>query len=122
MHDAIEVEGKGGFRVRFVGDDDGALTVLELEIPRTEPVVPEIHQALYDIDVHISKIEVSVRGDTVVERLHLAERDGSCLAAERHLQVQNEVMDIVQRRLVASVRPGLASARATTTSSSRAVS
>ncbi|MBN2195924.1 MAG: hypothetical protein JW751_24110 [Polyangiaceae bacterium] len=92
-------------------DDDGALAVLELEMPRSAPLVTDVHQALFAIGVHISNVQVSVRGDCVVERLSVAERDGSPLAAGRHLDVQIAVMEVVQRRLVDSVRPGVIGAR-----------
>lgn len=111
MHEVEGLEGRGVVRIRFVDDDEGVLSVLELEIPRTEPVVADIHQALFSIGVHIEAVEVRVRPGSVVERLRLSERDGTRLAAERHLDVQTAVMDVVQRRLVDSVRPGLAVVR-----------
>jgi len=107
MQEAEGLEGRGVLRIRFVDDDEGVLSVLELEIPRSEPVVADIHQALFAIGVHIEAVEVRVRPGSVLERLRLSERDGTRLAAERHLDVQTAVMDVVQRRLVDSVRPGL---------------
>lgn len=95
----------GGLRVRFIEDASGGLSTLELEIPRQQGVVSDIHQALYAIGVHISSVELHVRADAMVERLKLSERDGARLTRERYLAVQNEVMDIVQRRLIDSVRP-----------------
>lgn len=111
MADDQAAQAVAGLRIRFVDDDEGALTVLELEVSRAEPVVADVHQALFAIGVQISGLSVAVGADSVVERMQLSEADGSRLAAERHLEVQTAVMEVVQRRLVESVRPGLVSAR-----------
>jgi hypothetical protein len=107
MQEVEGLEGRGVLRIRFVDDDEGVLSVLELEIPRTEPVVADIHQALFAIGVHSPRWRSALRGGSVLERLRLSERGRPRLAAESHLDVQTAVMDVVQRRLVDSVRPGL---------------
>lgn len=94
-----------GLRVRFVGGEDGALSVLELEIPRSQEVMSEVHQELSDAGVRIAGIEVQVTHDRVVERLRVTEPDGHPVSRSRHLELQTVVMGAVQRRLCDSVRP-----------------
>ncbi len=94
-----------GLRVRFVDDPDGSLSVLEIEIPRDQQVLGEVHQALFGVGVQITNIELHVHSERIVERLRLVEQDGSPVCRDRHLEVQTTVLEVVQKRLVESVRP-----------------
>ena len=94
-----------GVRVRFVDDADGTLSVLEIEIPRQQEILGDVHQALFDIGIQTSNVELQVQADRVVERLQLIEADGSPVFRDRHLEVQTIVLAVVQQRLVASTPP-----------------
>ena len=94
-----------GLRVRFVDDTDGTLSVLEIEIPRRQEILGDVHQALFEVGVQISNVELQVHADRVVERLRLVEADGSPIFRDRHLEVQTTVLAVVQERLVESEPP-----------------
>ena len=94
-----------GMRVRFLDAGDGSLSLLEIEIPSDQGVLGEVHQALLDAGFQISKVELHVHRGRIVERLRIAERDGTAIADERRLEVQSQVLDAVQLRLLDSVSP-----------------
>jgi hypothetical protein len=94
-----------GLRVRFVDDSDGSLSVLEIEIPRNQEVLGDVHQALFRVGVQIVNVELQVHSERIVERLRLVEKDGSAVCRDRHLEVQTTVLEVVQKRLVETMPP-----------------
>lgn len=100
MRDSPGLHPAPGLRVRFVDDGDGQLCVLELEIPRSQEVLGEVHQALFRVGVHITHIALQVSDERIVERLRLNEKDGAPLGRDRHLEIQTTVLEVVQRRLL----------------------
>jgi UTP:GlnB (protein PII) uridylyltransferase len=109
MTDSPGLRSATGLRIRFVEDSEGSLSVLEIEIPRKQDVLGEVHQALFEVGVQISNVELQVQGDRIVERLRLVESDGSPVSSDRHLEVQTTVLEVVQSRLVDSVAPAAVS-------------
>ncbi len=105
MNDNPGLRSATGLRVRFVDDSDGSLSVLEIEIPRNQAVLGDVHQALFKVGVQISNVELQVHNERIVERLRLVEHDGSPVCSDRHLEVQTTVLEVVQKRLVESMPP-----------------
>jgi UTP:GlnB (protein PII) uridylyltransferase len=82
-------------RVRFVDSDDGALSILEIENPREHEVFADVRQVLHQVGVQVVNIEVRADEERMVGRLHLTELDGSPIASERHLDIQEQVLQVV---------------------------
>ncbi len=88
-----------GLRVRFVDGDQGSLTVLELEIPREQEVLGDVHTQLSALGIEVTKVEVRAGIDRVIERLRIRELDGRPVSRERHLEIQDRVLGVLQARL-----------------------
>jgi UTP:GlnB (protein PII) uridylyltransferase len=84
-----------GIRVRFVDSSDGALSVLEIENPVHRQVFSEVRGALLGIGVEVVNIEVRVDQQRMLGRFHLSECDGAPVDRERHLQIQDKILQVV---------------------------
>jgi hypothetical protein len=94
------IQSAKGLRVRFVEGQDSKLTVLEIEIPREQEILGDVHAELRSLGIEVTNIELRANADRVIERLHIKEIDGSLVSRERHLEIQDRVLGVFQVRLI----------------------
>jgi hypothetical protein len=92
-----------GLRVRFVDGSRGGLSLLEIEVPRSQRSLVDVHQALNAMGIEFSNVEVQVGPDSVLERLGLTDRGGGPISPGRHLEIQTTVLEVMQARLLESL-------------------
>ena len=81
--------------VRFVDADDGALSVLEIENPRERDVFGDVRRELHAAGVEVMSIEVRLDQQRLIGRLHLRGFDGAPIDQQRHLEIQDRVLQAV---------------------------
>ena len=82
--------------VRFVENDDGGLTTLEVQTTDRSGLLLALSQALFETEVQIVSSEVRTRAGEVLDRFDLLERDGSSIKPDRRLAIQVAVLAAVQ--------------------------
>lgn len=99
--------GRTNTRVRFLEDDSGALSTLEIETENRAGLLLAVSRALYAQQVQVVRSEVHTIGDRVVDRFRVAELDGSPVAPERRLEIQVAVLSAAEpaKRLNSSSNP-----------------
>jgi hypothetical protein len=93
------IQSAAGLRVRFVEGQQRNLTVLEIELPREQEMLGDVHTELRALGIEVTNIEVRANADRVIERLHIREIDGRPVSRERHLEIQDRVLGVFQVRL-----------------------
>jgi [protein-PII] uridylyltransferase len=78
--------------VRFIEDDDGQLTTLEVETVDRSGLLLALAQALFEQRVQITRSEVRTEGDRVHDRFVLLELDGSQIQPARRLDIQVAIL------------------------------
>jgi [protein-PII] uridylyltransferase len=84
-----------GTTVRFLEDESGALTVLEVETDDRSGLLWTITRALYRQNVQIVGSKIRTEASRVYDRFTIVELDGSLISGERRLTIQVEVMSAV---------------------------
>lgn len=94
-------------RVRFIEDESGVLTTLEIETEDRSGLLLSISRALFAQRVQIVRSEVRTLGRRVVDRFKIAEFDGSPVGELRRLEIQVGVLSAAEpaKRLTSSVPP-----------------
>lgn len=91
------VEGSAEARavVRFLEDDEGGLTTLEVETNDRAGLLLALSEALFGEGVQIVRSEVRTRAGEVSDRFVISELDGTAIGAERRLAVQVAVLTAI---------------------------
>ncbi|HSC86680.1 MAG TPA: hypothetical protein VLC09_05390 [Polyangiaceae bacterium] len=84
-----------GTTVRFIEDENGALTVLEVETDDRSGLLWTITRALYRQNVQIVGSKIRTEAHRVYDRFTIVELDGSLIRDERRLTIQVEVLSAV---------------------------
>jgi UTP:GlnB (protein PII) uridylyltransferase len=94
-------------RVRFIEDDSGTLTTLEIETEDRSGLLLSISRALFAQRVQIVRSEVRTVNRRVIDRFKIAEFDGSPVGELRRLEIQVAVLSAAEpaKRLSSSVPP-----------------
>lgn len=94
-------------RVRFIEDDEGSLTTLEIETEDRSGLLLSLSRALYAQHVQIVRSEVKTVGRHVIDRFKVAELDGSPVQDGRRLEIQVAVLSAAEpaKRLMSSSPP-----------------
>lgn len=88
---------KSESRVRFIDDEEGALSTLEIETEDRSGLLLSVSRALFGQNVQVVRCEV--RTDSarrVVDRFKIAERDGSPVGPARRLEIQVAVLSAIE--------------------------
>jgi hypothetical protein len=91
--------------VRFVDSEDGALSVLEIENPRDHQVFGEVRNTLRAAGVEVVSFEVRVEQDVLRGRLRLTDSGGAPLDQQRHLEIQDRVLNVALARTAPTSDP-----------------
>jgi UTP:GlnB (protein PII) uridylyltransferase len=94
-HDVAVSPGPSETNVRFVEDDDGALSILEVETDDRSGLLLSLSRALFQQRVQIEQSQVKTNGARVRDRFKIVELNGSPISDERRLQVQVAVLTAV---------------------------
>ncbi len=81
--------------VRFLGQDDGALSTLEVQTVDRAGLLLALAHALFARGVQIVRCEVHTVRDAVRDRFEIQEVDGSPISAARRLEIQVAVLDAI---------------------------
>ena len=81
--------------VRFVDADDGALSILEIENPHEHEVFGDVRRELHEAGVEVVNMEMRVDQQRLIGRFHLRGCNGGPLDQERHLEIQDKVLQVV---------------------------
>lgn len=94
-------------RVRFIEDEEGALTTLEIETEDRSGLLLSLARALYAQQVQIVRSEVKTVGRHVIDRFKVADLDGSPVQNGRRLEIQVAVLSAAEpaKRLMSSNPP-----------------
>lgn len=87
--------GSLGTTVRFLEDERGALTVLEVETDDRSGLLWTITRALYRQNVQIVGSKIRTEASRVYDRFTIVELDGSPIRDARRLTIQVEVMTAI---------------------------
>ena len=82
-------------RVRFIEDDAGLLSTLEVETDDRSGLLLAISQALFSQRVQIVGSEVRTIGRGVSDRFTLTELDGSAISPGRRLEIQVAILSAI---------------------------
>jgi UTP:GlnB (protein PII) uridylyltransferase len=99
---------KSESRVRFIDDEEGALSTLEIETEDRSGLLLSVSRALFGQNVQVVRCEVRTdAARRVVDRFKIAERDGSPVGAGRRLEIQVAVLGAIEpaKRLGSSTYP-----------------
>jgi hypothetical protein len=77
--------------VRFAETHDDLLRVVEIDAPLSAGGPDETWRTLFELRTQIVLAELRVVGDRLLQRLHLAELDGSVLDDSRGLLIRNRL-------------------------------
>jgi len=94
--------------VRFIEDEDGALSTLEIETEDRSGLLLAVSRVLFAQRVQVLRCEVRTESSRrVVDRFKIAEQDGSPVEQGRRLQIQVEVLNAIEpaKRLHSSAPP-----------------
>src|SRR5690606_32730252 len=99
--------GRTNTRVRFLEDSSGALATLEIETENRAGLLLAVSRARFAQQVQVDRSEVHTIGNRVVDRLRVAECDGSPVGPERRLEIQVAVLSAAEpdKRLSPSTAP-----------------
>lgn len=92
---AAPMSERTGTRVRFLEDDEGALSVLEVETGNRSGLLLALARAFAAQEVTILRSEVRTEDSRVLDRFTLVELDGEPISEDRRLQVQVAVLGAV---------------------------
>lgn len=95
-------------RVRFIEDEDGALSTLEIETEDRSGLLLSLSKALFAQRVQVLRCEVRTDASRrVVDRFKIAENDGSALGPVRRLEIQVAVLSTIEpaKRLTTTPPP-----------------
>jgi hypothetical protein len=93
------IHSAAGLRVRFIEGDRGDLIALELDLPREQAVLGDVHAELRELGVEVTNVEIRAGAARVTERIQLSEQNGIPVSRERHLEIQDRVFRVFQARL-----------------------
>ncbi len=97
-------------RVRFIEDEEGALSTLEIETEDRSGLLLSVSKALFAQRVQVLRCEVRTESSRrVVDRFKIAEQDGSPVGPARRLEIQVAVLNAIEpaKRLSSSAPPAL---------------
>ncbi len=84
-------------RVRFIEDEEGALSTLEIETEDRSGLLLSVSRALYEQRVQVLRCEVRTESSRhVVDRFKIAENDGSAVGPARRLEIQVAVLSAIE--------------------------
>lgn len=86
--------------VRFLEDNDGSLTTLEVETDDRSGLLLALSRALYDQRVQIVASEVRTRGPRVLDRFTVVELNDSPIGAARRLEIQVAILTAIEMTYV----------------------
>jgi UTP:GlnB (protein PII) uridylyltransferase len=93
-------------RVRFVGEQQGVLSLLEIETEGRGGLLRELSRVLFDLRVQLVRVESQATDEgRRHERLWLVEFDGAPIGRARRLEIQIEVLRAVELGRGAPVQP-----------------
>jgi UTP:GlnB (protein PII) uridylyltransferase len=88
---------KSESRVRFIDDEEGSLSTLEIETEDRSGLLLSVSRALFGQNVQVVRCEVRTdAARRVVDRFKIAERDGSPVSAGRRLEIQVAVLGAIE--------------------------
>jgi UTP:GlnB (protein PII) uridylyltransferase len=95
-------------RVRFIEDEEGALSTLEIETEDRSGLLYSLSRALFAQRVHVLRCEVRTESSRrVVDRFKIAESDGSAVGPGRRLEIQVAVLSAIEpAKRLSSAAPG----------------
>lgn len=95
--------------VRFIEDDNGALSILEVETEDRSGLLLGISRALHALRVQVVRSEVKTNNGRVLDRFVIAEVDGSSVSDFRRLEIQVSILSAAEpaKRLASSPPPPL---------------
>lgn len=86
---------RAGTRVRFLEDEWGALSVLEVETGNRSGLLLALARAFAAQEVTVLRSEVRTEASRVLDRFTLGELNGDAISEERRLQVQVAVLGAI---------------------------
>lgn len=95
-------------RVRFIEDEDGALSTLEIETEDRSGLLLSLSKALFAQRVQVLRCEVRTDSSRrVIDRFKIAENDGAALGPVRRLEIQVAVLGAIEpaKRLTTTPPP-----------------
>ncbi len=95
-------------RVRFIEDEEGALSTLEIETEDRSGLLLSVSRALYEQRVQVLSCEVRTESSRrVVDRFKIAENDGTAVGPGRRLEIQVAVLSAIEpaKRLNSTAPP-----------------
>lgn len=95
-------------RVRFIEDEEGALSTLEIETEDRSGLLLSVSRALFEQRVQVLRCEVRTESTRrVVDRFRIAEQDGTAVGPGRRLEIQVAVLSAIEpaKRLASSAPP-----------------
>jgi len=92
-------------RVRFAEAPDDVLSVVEIDAPLSAGGPDETWRTLFELRTQIVSAQLRVVGDRLLQRLHLAELDGSGLDASRGRLIKSHLETAFSRPRVAKCAP-----------------
>ena len=103
---AASAPATGDTLVRFLEDERGYLSVLEVETDDRAGLLMTLTQSLFENQVQITGSEVHTQGLRVLDRFTIEEFDGTAISDLRRLQIQIAVMSAIEPlQLQASTPP-----------------
>jgi UTP:GlnB (protein PII) uridylyltransferase len=88
---------KSESRVRFIEDEEGALSTLEIETEDRSGLLLSVSRALFGQNVQVVRCEVRTdAARRVVDRFKIAERDGAPVGPARRLEIQVAVLSAIE--------------------------
>jgi UTP:GlnB (protein PII) uridylyltransferase len=97
-------------RVRFIEDEEGALSTLEIETEDRSGLLLSVSKALFAQRVQVLRCEVRTESPRrVVDRFKIAENDGTPVGPTRRLEIQVAVLNAIEpaKRLSSTLPPAL---------------
>lgn len=95
-------------RVRFIEDEVGALSTLEIETEDRSGLLLSVSRALFEQRVQVLRCEVRTESTRrVVDRFRIAEQNGAAVGPGRRLEIQVAVLSAIEpaKRLASSTPP-----------------
>jgi hypothetical protein len=84
--------------------------VLEIENPRDHQVFGDVRSVLRAAGIEVVSFEVKVDNQVLRGRLELTDSNGAALGQDRHLEVQDRVLQVVLARPQSNSKPPQAEA------------
>jgi UTP:GlnB (protein PII) uridylyltransferase len=99
----LHVQAMPSATIRFLSDERGALSGVEIKSTGRLALLLELGRALYALRVGVLGAESVDRGALRYERLLLEDSTGAALHGDRRAAVQAELLQVVQRALSAAL-------------------